>query len=108
MLFNNYCPLLLFGCATNGFLKLTHGGFPGGSVVKNTPDNAEDAKDTGSIPGLGRASGVGYNNTLQYSCQENSMGMGAWKTIVPEITKESDMTEHTHIHTHTKLTGFND
>ena len=29
-------------------------GFPGGSVVKNPPANAED---TGSIPGLGRSPG---------------------------------------------------
>ena len=29
-------------------------GFPGGSVVKNLPDNAGDA---GSVPGWGRASG---------------------------------------------------
>ena len=26
-------------------------GFPGGSVVKNLPVNAGDARDTGSIPG---------------------------------------------------------
>ena len=27
-------------------------GFPGGSVVKNPPANAGDARDTGLIPGL--------------------------------------------------------
>ena len=40
-------------------------GFPGGSVVKNTPANARDAT---SIPGLGRSSGEGNGNPLQYSC----------------------------------------
>ena len=30
-------------------------GFPGGSVVKNPPASAEDAKDVSSIPGLGRS-----------------------------------------------------
>ena len=40
-------------------------GFPGGSVVKNTPANAGDAT---SIPGLGRSSGEGNGNPLQYSC----------------------------------------
>ena len=30
-------------------------GFPGGSVVRNTPASAEDAKDMGSIPGSGRS-----------------------------------------------------
>ena len=29
-------------------------GFPGGTVVKNVPANAGDARDTGSIPGSGR------------------------------------------------------
>ena len=28
-------------------------GFPGGTVVKNPPANAGDARDIGSIPGLG-------------------------------------------------------
>ena len=34
-------------------------GFPGGSVVKNPPANAGQAKDVGSIPGSGRSPGVG-------------------------------------------------
>ena len=42
----------------------------GGSVVKNLHANTGDA---GLIPGLGRFPGVGNGNTLQYSCQENSM-----------------------------------
>jgi len=32
-------------------------GFSGGSVVKNPPANAGDARDVGSIPGSGRFSG---------------------------------------------------
>ena len=75
-------------------------------MVKNLIASSEDATDMGLIPWLGRSSGIGKNNTLQYSCQENSMGVGTWKTIVHEITKESHKTEHTHIHTHTKLIGF--
>ena len=39
-------------------------GFPGGSVVKNPPANAEDV---GSVPGLGRSPGGGNGNPLQYS-----------------------------------------
>ena len=35
-------------------------------VLKNPPANAEDTKDTGSIPGLGRSPGVGNGNLLQY------------------------------------------
>ena len=45
-------------------------GFPGGTVVKNLPANA---RDTGSIPGLGRALGEGNGNPLQYSGLENLM-----------------------------------
>ena len=48
-------------------------GFPGGTVVKNSPANAED---TGSILGSGRSPGVGNGNPLQCSCLENSMDRG--------------------------------
>ena len=56
--------------------------FPGGSVVKKPPANAGDAREVGSIPGLGRSPGVGNDNPLQYSCLENSMDRGAWQAIV--------------------------
>ena len=49
-------------------------GFPGGSVVKNPPDNAGDM---GSSPRSGRSPGVGNGNPLQYSCLENTMDGGA-------------------------------
>ena len=49
--------------------------FPCGSVVKNPPANTGDV---GSIPGLGRFTGEGNGNSLQYSCLENSMDRGAW------------------------------
>ena len=44
-----------------------HFTFPGGSVEKNPPANAGDARDGGSIPGLGRSPGEGDGNLLQYS-----------------------------------------
>ena len=50
-------------------------GFPGGSVVKNLPANAEEA---GSIHGSGRFPRVGNGYPLQYSCLENSMDRGVW------------------------------
>ena len=37
-------------------------GFPGGTVVKNPPANAEDAKNTDLIPGSGRSPGEGNGN----------------------------------------------
>ena len=46
-------------------------------VVKNLSANAEEARDAGSIPGLGRSPGVGNGSLLQYSCLENSMDGGA-------------------------------
>ena len=46
-------------------------------MVKNLPANAADARDTGSIPGLGRSTGVRKGNLLQYSFLENSMDRGA-------------------------------
>ena len=53
-------------------------GFPGGTMVKNWPANAGNARDMGSIPGLGRSPGEGNGNPLQYSCLENPMDRGAW------------------------------
>ena len=45
-------------------------GFPCGSGSKAS---AYNARDPGSIPGLGRSSGEGNDNPLQYSCLENPM-----------------------------------
>ena len=42
-------------------------GFPGGTVVKNPPANAED---TVSVPGTGRSPEEGKGHPLQYSCWE--------------------------------------
>ena len=62
-------------------------GFPRGSVVKNPPANAEDVRNVGSIPRLGRSPGEGNGNPLQYSCLENSMVRGVWWAAVHGITK---------------------
>ena len=43
-------------------------------VIKNPPANAEDIRDMGSIPGLGRSPGGGHGNTFQYSCLANPHG----------------------------------
>ena len=45
-------------------------------VVKNLPANAGDARDVGSIPGLGRSYGGRNGNLLQYACLKNSMDRG--------------------------------
>ena len=63
--------------------------FPGGSDVK---ESACNAGDPGSVPGLGRSSGDGSGNPLQYSCLENPMDRGAWQATVHGVPK-SDTTE---------------
>ena len=48
--------------------------FPGGSGGKVSAYNVGDLS---SVPGLGRSSGGGNGNPLQYSCLENPMNGGA-------------------------------
>ena len=67
-------------------------GFLVGSVVKNLPTNAGDARDVGSIPGSGRSPEGGNGNPLQYSCLENPMDRRAWRATVLGVAKESGMT----------------
>jgi len=62
-------------------------------VVKNLPANAGDAKDMGSIPGLGRSPGEGNGNPFQYSHLENPMDRATQWAPVHGI--ESDTTELT-------------
>ena len=57
-------------------------GFPDGAVVKNLPANAGDAREVGSIPGLGRSPGEGNGNPLQYPCLENPTDREAWWATV--------------------------
>ena len=61
-----------------------HVGFPGGSDSK---ESACNIGDPGLIPGLGRPSGIGNGNPLQYSCLENSMDRGAWQATVHGVAK---------------------
>ena len=56
-------------------------------LVKNSAANAGDARDTNLILGLGRSSGEGNGNPLQYSCLENSMDRRAWWATVHGVTK---------------------
>ena len=73
-LFNYCCLLFNKSCLTQG-IELT---VPSqvALVVKNLPANAGDKRDLSSIPGLGRSSGGGHGNPLQYSCLENPMDGG--------------------------------
>ena len=68
-------------------------GFPGGPVVKNLPANAGDTGNVSSILGLGRSTGVGNGNPLQYSPLENS-GQRSLASYRPWGRKELDIPEH--------------
>ena len=63
-------------------------------VVKNLPPSAADARDLGSIPGLGRSPGERNGNPLQDSCLEKAHGQRSLAGYRPCDWKESDMTEH--------------
>ena len=52
--------------------------FPGDSDGK---ESACNVGDPGSISGSGRSPGDWNGHTLQYSCLENSMDIGAWRAI---------------------------
>ena len=56
-------------------------------VVKNTPSNAGDARDTDSIPGSGKSPGGENGHPLQYSCLKDPMDGGAWWATVKKDAK---------------------
>ena len=71
-------------------------GFSGGSDGK---ESAWNVGDLGSIPGLGRFSGGGHGNPLQYSYLENPHGQRSLEGYSPWGRKELDMTEWLSTHT---------
>ena len=71
-------------------------GFPGGAVVKNPPANAKGARDTGSIPELGR-SGRGNGNLgapeflpVKFHEQRSLVGYSPWATEQSESIGETN------------------
>ena len=71
---------------------------PGGSDGKAS---AYNVGDPGLIPGLGRSSGEGYGNPLQYSGLENPMDGGACEDTVHGVAKSrTRLSDFTHTHTH--------
>ena len=56
-------------------------------VVKNPPANAGEARDAGSIPGLGRSLGGGHGHPLGYFCLENPLDREAWRAMVYRVAK---------------------
>ena len=62
-------------------------------LVKNSPADAGDVRDAGSIPGSGRSSGGGHANPLQTFCLENPQGQRSLVGYSPWGLKESDTIE---------------
>ena len=70
-------------------------------VVKNTPANAGDIRDVGSVPGWGRPPGGSHGSPLQCSRLENPMDRGAWPAIVHGVAQSQipiEATYYTHTH----------
>ena len=74
-------------------------------MEKNSPANAGDVRDVGSLPGSGRSPGKGHGSSLQYSCLENPMDRGAWQATVHGVAKSQTQLKRlsTHASTHISL-----
>ena len=68
-------------------------GFPGSSVVKNLPTNAEDTGDTSLILGSRGSTGGGNVNQLQYFLSGKFHGQRSLAGYGPWGHRESDTTE---------------
>ena len=66
------------------FFFLPNSDYPGSSMVKNPPANAEDV---GLILGSGISPGDGNDNPLQDSCLGNLIDRGALWATVHGVTK---------------------
>ena len=62
--------------------------------MKNSPANAGDIRNMGSVPGLGGSPGEENGNPLQYSHLENPMDRGAWQATVHGISKSQTRLSH--------------
>ena len=83
----------------SSMIKLRYLGFPSGSDGK---ESACNSGDPGSTPRSGRSHRERHGDPLQYSCLENPMDRGAWRTTVHGVAKSwtrlSDFTFTFHFH----------
>ena len=56
-------------------------------MVKNPPANADNTRDAGSVPGLGRSSGAGNGNPLQYFLSGKYRGQRSLQATVHGVSK---------------------
>ena len=78
--------------------------FPGGSDSKVS---ACKAVDLGLTPGMGRYTGKGNGNPLQYSCLENPMDRRAWSSVWTEATVHGVAKSQTRLSSFISLTYVN-
>ena len=75
--------------------------FPGGASGKELSCQCRKLRDTSSIPESGK-SAEGHGNPLQYSCLENSIDRGTWKSTVHRVAKSQTrlkwLSTHTYIY----------
>ena len=93
------CPTLYLWYYLSGCCTYIYGwdypvmGFPSSSAGKESACNGEDLD---LILGLGRSPGEGNGYPLQYSCLENFMDRGAWKSIVHGVAKDQTWVRDIH------------
>ena len=81
-------------------LRLTVAG-----AVKNLSADAEDVRDTGSVPGPGTYPGRGNGNPLQYPCLKETMDRGVWWAAVHRVTKSWTRLKQLSTHARLRLTA---
>ena len=67
---------------------------------KNSPGNAGDIRDAGSIPGSGRSHGEGNGNPFQYSCLGTPMDRGVWQAAIHRVAKSWTRLKQLSLHAH--------
>ena len=78
-------------CCYHAINNKSKSSFPGGTGVKNLPADAEDTRDTGSIPGSGRSLEKEMATHSSIHAWRIPLDRGAWRATWGH--KESDMTE---------------
>ena len=81
--------------------------FPRECSGKESTYNAEDLRDRGSIPGLGKGPEGGHDNPLHYSCLENPMDRGAWWATVHRVTNSWTRLKWPSTQTFSEMDEFN-
>ena len=60
----------------------------------------QETRDAGSTSGSGRSPGGRHGNPLQYSCLENPLDRGVWRSTVRRVTKSWTRPKQLSTHTY--------